>query len=363
MRRKLYGLTVVALTAGLTLTASAGDEPAGTTLTIGDPAPDIDIAHWIKGVEVDSETGFSPLTSFEDGRVYVLEFWATWCGPCKKSMPHLSKLQEKYQDYATIIGVSDEPLATVVPFLFEKDKYDGIVNNDRTRYTLCTDPDESVKQDYFRAAGQRGIPTAFIIGKDQKIEWIGHPTFMDEPLDAVVFDTWDRAAFKTTFEREAAFQAALATANKEKDWSTKLDLLSEALDAEPDNVDLQFQMFNLLLTRFDRPSQTYALGRAIAERSWDDANRLNGIAWMIAGSDKVKSPNLDFALKMAIRANDLTDSNDPAILDTLARVHYEKGDLETAVEWQRKAADAAGDNKMGDGIRTTLEAYEKEAGQ
>lgn len=363
MRRKLYGLTIVALTAGLTLTASAGDEQAGTTLTIGDPAPDIDIAHWIKGVEVDSKTGFTPLTSFEEGRVYVLEFWATWCGPCRASMPHLSKLQEKYQDYATIIGVSDEPLATVVPFLFEKDKYDDTVNNDRTRYTLCTDPDESVKQDYFRAAGQRGIPTAFIIGKDQKVEWIGHPMYMDEPLDAVIFDTWDRAAFKTTFERKAAFRAALETANKEQDWPTTLDLLSEAIEADPDNVNLKIQMFSLLLTRFDRPSQTYALGHEIGKQSWDNANTLNGIAWMIAGSDTVKSPNLDFALKMANRANELTDSNDPAILDTVARVHYEKGDLEKAVKWQRRAADAAGDNTLGEDIRTTLEAYEKEAGK
>ncbi len=363
MRRKLYGLTAVALTAGLTLAASAGDEKAGTTLTIGDPAPDIDIAHWIKGVEVDSETGFTPLTSFEDGRVYVLEFWATWCGPCRASMPHLSKLQEKYQDYATIIGISDEPLATVVPFLFKTDKYDDTVNNDRIRYTLCTDPDESVKQDYFRAAGQRGIPTAFIIGKDQKVEWIGHPMSMDEPLDAVVYDTWDRAAFRTKFERQATFRAAMDTANKEKDWPTKLDLLSEAIETDPDNTGLKFQMFSLLVTRFDRPSQTYALGHEIAKENWDNANSLNGIAWMIAGSDDVKSPNLDFALKMAIRANELTDSNDAAILDTLARVHYEKGNLEKAVKWQRKAADAAGDNKMGEGIRTTLEAYEEEMGK
>ena len=129
-------------------------------LKVGDVAPGLSIETWVKGEEV----------SIEKGEVYIVEFWATWCGPCRASMPHLSKLQEKYQDYATIIGVSDEPLATVVPFLFEKDKYDDTVNNDRTRYTLCTDPDESVKQDYFRAAGQRGIPTAFIIGKDQKVE-------------------------------------------------------------------------------------------------------------------------------------------------------------------------------------------------
>ncbi|MHC5004103.1 MAG: TlpA family protein disulfide reductase [Planctomycetota bacterium] len=164
-------------------------------LTIGDKAPPIDITHWLKG---------EPVKEFEDGKVYVMEFWATWCGPCRAAMPHLSELQEKFADYdVRFIGVSDEPLQTVVEFLFKTDR-DGQINNDRTRYTLTTDPDESVKKAYFQAAGQRGIPCSFIIGKDQHVEWIGHPMGMDAALEAVVKDTWDRDAFKAKWEREQA---------------------------------------------------------------------------------------------------------------------------------------------------------------
>ncbi|MBT8486590.1 MAG: redoxin domain-containing protein, partial [Phycisphaerae bacterium] len=104
--------------------AVAGPDDA-PKLTIGDKAPPIDITHWVKGIEVENRKA-KTITSFEKDKVYVLEFWATWCGPCIYNMPHLSKLQEKYKDYdVTIIGVSDEVLPTVVSFLFKTSRSDG----------------------------------------------------------------------------------------------------------------------------------------------------------------------------------------------------------------------------------------------
>jgi thiol-disulfide isomerase/thioredoxin len=66
------------------------------SLRIGDLAPAIKYSKWLKG---------EPLTSFKGNQLYILEFWATWCGPCKGAMPHLTKLQKEYEGKATIIGV------------------------------------------------------------------------------------------------------------------------------------------------------------------------------------------------------------------------------------------------------------------
>lgn len=66
-------------------------------LVPGMAAPKLEVKEFIKGTAID---GFKP------GQVYVVEFWATWCGPCIRAFPHLSELQEQYGDKVTIIGVN-----------------------------------------------------------------------------------------------------------------------------------------------------------------------------------------------------------------------------------------------------------------
>ncbi|MGX9120162.1 TlpA disulfide reductase family protein, partial [Mesorhizobium sp. BHbsci] len=58
-------------------------------LGMNSPAPAIKVQSWLRG---------EPLTAFQPGKLYIVEFWATWCGHCVSAMPHLAELQEKYQD-------------------------------------------------------------------------------------------------------------------------------------------------------------------------------------------------------------------------------------------------------------------------
>lgn len=179
-------------------------------LTIGSTAPAIDVEHWIQN----GRGAFKPVTKFEKGKVYVIEFWATTCPPCRASMPHLSLLQKKYAtDGVQIVSISDEGLDEIKEFLqspFSAASGSEPVTFDRVTqdYCLTTDPDQSVMKDYMDAANQKGIPCAFVVGKDQKIEWIGHPMKLDPVLDQVVHGKWNRQGYAEAF---AESQKALET--------------------------------------------------------------------------------------------------------------------------------------------------------
>ena len=137
--------------------------------------------------------------AFEPGKVYVVEFWATWCGPCVVMMPHLGDIQEELGPKGvTVIGfTAKDPNNTpeqVAKFVEKR--------GDKLGYTIAFADDRETYDAYMKAAGQDGIPCSFVIGKDGKIAYIGHPLFLDEVLPKVLAGTWDAA--KGTAELEAA---------------------------------------------------------------------------------------------------------------------------------------------------------------
>lgn len=98
-------------------------------LMVGDPAPPVQVSGFVKG---------EPFQDFQRGQVYVIEFWATWCVPCKESIPHLTELQKKYGEKVRILGVSIwEPREEAVePFVREwGEKMDYTVTGRKCRRT------------------------------------------------------------------------------------------------------------------------------------------------------------------------------------------------------------------------------------
>ena len=149
-----YSRICVALTCAAAIGISSGwtqaQEDDDATLRIGSKAPDLDVGFWLS----DDNGLLLHTRKLESNHVYVIEFWATWCGPCIGVMPLMAELQEKYKDQKVqIISISDEDLDTVQDFLERKipgDPEKRTFADLTSSYCLTTDPDKSVKEDYFR---------------------------------------------------------------------------------------------------------------------------------------------------------------------------------------------------------------------
>ncbi|MES1913997.1 MAG: hypothetical protein MHM6MM_006137 [Cercozoa sp. M6MM] len=111
--------------------------------------------------------------SLEDarGQVLVVEFWATWCPPCRESIPHLTELQAKYMGDVRFLGISAESVDTVRSFVAQQG-----TNMD---YWVAADPSRQVTSQYMQHFQARGIPMAVLIGANGEMVGKFHPAEPD----------------------------------------------------------------------------------------------------------------------------------------------------------------------------------------
>ena len=321
-------------------------------LKIGSIAPELDVEHWVSN----GAGKFQPVTAFQPGKVYIVEFWATWCGPCIRSMPHLSQLQEKYSGKGVqIISISDEKVDVVQEFL----KQNVAGTEDKTYkeltgvYCLTTDPDGSSHNSYMRASGQSGIPAAFIVGKQGHIEWIGHPAEIDGPLEKVVTDQWDRVSYTKKIEEEKKafeeFQQVLReVSQKMQAGETKeaIALMDEAVATHKDSKlgkELSVARLELLLsTGSDRAAKALTDFAAANNEPEILTQLAEGIVQLKATGEPIDDSVLKAAEQIASEAVK-AKPKDFRMLFTLARVYHQNGALDKAIATQKSAMENAGE--------------------
>jgi thiol-disulfide isomerase/thioredoxin len=326
------------------------------TLKVGDSAPKITVSKWVKG---------EPITQLEPGKIYVMEFWATWCGPCVTAIPHISELQERYKDKDVIvIGTSiwenETDQSKVEPFVTKM--------GDKMNYRVAMDDRADggkgkMAEGWMAAAEKNGIPCSFIVDKTGKIAWIGHPMAMEKILEQVVAGTFDVAAQAAKDEAATAAakpmmeaQKKIGMAMKEKNWDkviTEIDAASASFPVM--KMNLAVTKFDVLLVQKKDADAAYALAKQISEDPNVNAGMLNAIAWTIVDKPGIEKRDLDLALKMAERAVDMS-KRDPTIVDTLARAHFEKGNVAKAIELQTEAVGKA-EGEMKAEFQKALDKY------
>jgi peroxiredoxin len=164
---RLLSLIVTSSTSGvfgaffILLAASAACTPAGTgsgpaALPVtdhplrGEPAPDFNLA---------ARKGGPASLSAYAGRVVLIDFWATWCEPCRRSFPEYQALLGRHGDGLVVLGISEDD---------EDDGIDRFIEETGTTFPVAWDGDKTLAQRYRISS----MPTLFIIDKNGLIRYV-----------------------------------------------------------------------------------------------------------------------------------------------------------------------------------------------
>jgi len=101
------------------------------------------------------------------GKFVLVDFWATWCGPCRQSIPHLNKLQEQFRDKLVVVGLSDETEQAVRK-----------MNSPKIEYAVGVDPGGTTS----KAMNISAIPHAILMDPNGLVRFEGHPGKLNEKI-------------------------------------------------------------------------------------------------------------------------------------------------------------------------------------
>jgi thiol-disulfide isomerase/thioredoxin len=241
---KRLPLALLLTTATVALAQASETEPtlkAGSAVNL-EP---VTAAKWIQG---------EPLKTFEPGKVYLFECWATWCGPCIAVIPHVNELHKKYSAKGLrVIGMNvwEDGEEKVVKFV--KDKGDGMA------YPVAyTGRGSAFETEWLKAAGVRGIPHAFVV-KEGRLLFTTHPAQLTGELVEQLLsgDEGARQVADTILAKTAArekvsavmreFQAAAAKGDTE----TMIARIADMEKLDPAGAALPQMKVGLLMAQKD----------------------------------------------------------------------------------------------------------------
>lgn len=383
MLRTISYVSMSLLLAGLSASASSPPVSAAApdpTLKVGEVAPAIDVLAWVKG---------KPVRQFEPGHVYIVEFWATWCGPCIAAMPHLSEVQRTHAGKVTVIAVDVREN--------EKNKTKLVAGIDtfvkgkgqKMEFTVAVDDPE--KQSMFRiwltAAGYSGLPTSFIVDGKGRITWMGNPsTGGEKRLDTALREALDGNADLGEAQREQ--ELINEDSRAQQQYNAESKTLDEAIErknyplmvAEVERLSVLIPQYRamlfsyraLALLHIDEVKGMQTLQAEAADEkvlkgrlSMSPENYWNQIAAAIANEAGFSTDMYRFALGRLERQE---AANGESYLHwmTVAMAYHHMGNAEQAVQAQRRAVDAARRSKdlpegsIQENLENMLRRYESQ---
>jgi thiol-disulfide isomerase/thioredoxin len=247
--------------------AAFAQQPQISLLNIGDPAPPLQVREWIKG---------TPVPIFEKGRVYVLEFWATWCRPCIAAMAELSVLAREYKDKVTFIGVDvyEGKIKSGNSITKLKSFVDSM--GSRIYYPVAVEDSGFTVAEWLGAADEKGIPKTFVVDAEGRLAWIGYPKELNIVLSKIVKNDWNikealnrRNELRRLAELDKAANDTLysymVTPSKQ---DSAMFVINSIIENEPKLKYAPFMAFNTFSTllKID-PHKAYEYGKEVLSAS------------------------------------------------------------------------------------------------
>jgi len=314
-----------------------GASPAPGQLRVGDAAPAFTVTDWLKGAPED-------LVSGKGKKIYVLDFWATWCVPCLQNIPHLTQLQKKYADQGVVvIGMTGPGLDRRQQLSQVKRFVNG--QSEQMGYTIAWDQTNKMEIDYLIAAGAPGIPHAFVIDKSGRVVWQGHPQFgMDEVLARLLAGTFD-------LEREIARSRAEAKLNqllmpfelamRSGDFKKAVAILEEALAVDPAHYGVLTIIYQVYTSDLHDPGAYRTWVESFIDKHQANSEALVALAQVLLGIESPGQRLPDLMLRAARGAFDAAAGKNVEAIEVYARAAQEVGNLDEAIRLQTLAVDVA----------------------
>lgn len=335
----LIGLLTTAGVADAQDKKDASKKPAHT-LKVGDPAPELKVTKWLQGDEV---------KKFEPGRIYVVEVWATWCGPCIVVMPHVAELQAELKakgvtfiGFATKTQDTEEKIAAFVKKRGPKLNYTFAYGNDSDAW--------------MKASGQGGIPCSFVVDKSSKIAFIGHPVFLDVVLPKVIDGTWKPDAGAEEIKKiDKEFDDVYALLPKDAEGGLKALAAFEAKNPALKDIAYFTGMRLSALLKTGKTNEAKQLAEAVVKKAnkYDDTAALRTVSMALRTQATGNKDLMALALKAAEGMLAASGDNDPVALVNLASTYFASGDKAKAQEYGKKAVEASA--KESDALKRYVE--------
>ncbi len=318
---------------------------ARAEVSVGDAAPALKIKDWVRGDAVD-------LSKDAGKRVHVVEFWATWCPPCKASIPILNDYQKRFGKDVVIIGVTDpDPDRNSPSAIRQFVKQTGTTMD----YHVAMD-DRGATTEAYMGSEAIGIPQAYVVAKDGKIAWVGSPLdpAMEKVLNEVVAGTFDVSAAKEASNRDEEIGrrfAALDRAFQLGQMDTVWNGLVEITKLDPRNAMAMEIIASIYVSEPGKRDDIRKWANDHIVKFGENPEAMSMLALTLSRIDDLSLRMPDLALKAARSAYERSEPKDRRVVEVFARASYEVGALDRAISLQEQAVALPGGEGKDESLR------------